>query len=297
MYKWSLGTSLLKNRFGLFYVLAFVPLLLIQYFGYVDRRDFFAALIPTFGFLLLLIKKDRLSVFSEPRRIYRFVGLILMLASLFFYYAVALFYPQAQFYGVANYTVYLVGLFLAFFQISALKQLFSTLFLIVAVIGSGVVGDWMEFHLEPFVPFFALIIASILIVLRIPAKLVNPNAFILQTREGQTLSLGIEAGCIGIWSFLTFAIVIAVTMMEDPSSLRTRVLWSVGGIIGTFFVNIVRVSFIFVVIYYFGYSDWGKIHIPLGYVLFLAWLAFFFLIFAKRHVILGRLQKFWRRLR
>ena len=297
MSKWSLPTSLWKNRLNLFYVLAFAPLLLIQYFGYAARRDFFAALIPLYGFLLLLIKKDKLSVFPESGRLYRFMGLILMLASFFVYYAVALFYPQAQFYGVANYSVYLVGLFLAFFQVSALKQLFATLFLIVAAVSAPYVGKWMESYLEPWVPYFVQIMAFILMVLGIPAKLANPTTFILQTREGQTLPLGVEAGCIGIYSFLTFAIIIVVTMMEESSSLRTKVLWSVAGIIGTFFVNLVRVSLIFVVIYYFGYADWGKIHTPIGYVLFLVWLAFFFLIFSTRQAILSKFQTFWRKLR
>jgi len=289
--------SLLKNRLTLFYVLAFMPLILIQYFGYVARRDLFAVTIALYGFLLLLIKKDKLSVFSESGRLCRFMGLILMLASLFVYYAVALFYPQAQFYGVANYTVYLVGLFLAFFQVSALKESFTTLFLIVAVIASAFVGEWMEFYLESSVPFFVQIMAFVLMVLGIPATLHNPTTFVLKTQGGQTLPLGVEAGCIGIHSFLTFAIIIVVTMMEDTSSLRTKVLWSVAGIIGTFFVNIVRVSLIFVVIYFYGYRGWGAIHTPIGYVLFLLWLAFFFLIFSKRQTILSAFQMFWRKLR
>jgi len=289
MSKGSLTTSLLKNRLNLFYVLAFAPILPIQYFGYIERRDLFAALIPLYGFLLLWIKKDRLSISSEPRRPFRFVGLILMLASFFVYYAVALFYPQAQSYGVANYTVYLVGLFLAFFQISALKQSFTTLFLIVATTASNFVGKRIEFLLEPLVPYFVQIMAFILMVLGIPAKLGNPTTFILKIRGGQTL--------MGIHSFLAFAIIIVVTMMEDPSSLRTKVIWSVAGIIGTFFVNIVRVSLIFVVIHYFGYERWSEIHTPIGYVLFLVWLALFFLIFSKRQAILSKLQTFWQKLR
>jgi len=96
---------------------------------------------------------------------------------------------------------------------------------------------------------------------------------------------------------LTFAVIIAVVMMEDPSNLRTKLLWSVAGIIGTFIVNIIRVSLIFAVIYYFGYKNWGILHSRIGYVLFIIWLAFFFLIFSKRQAILGKLQTFWRRLR
>jgi len=225
------------------------------------------------------------------------MGVILMLASFFVYYAVALFYPRAQSYGVANYTVYLVGLFLAFFQISALKQSFTTLFLIVATTASNFVGKRIEFLLEPLVPYFVQIMAFILMVLGIPAKLGNPTTFILKIRGGQTLPIGVEAGCMGIHSFLAFAIIIVVTMMEDPSSLRTKVIWSVAGIIGTFFVNIVRVSLIFVVIHYFGYERWSEIHTPIGYVLFLVWLALFFLIFSKRQAILSKLQTFWQKLR
>ena len=293
----SFITSLLKNRLNLFYILAFVPMLPIQYFGYIARGSLFAALIPFYGFLLLLIKKEKLSVFSESSRVCRFLGLILVLASFFIYYAVAVFYPQAQLYGVANYTAYLVGLFLAFFQVSALKQAFTTLFLIVAATNSGLVGKWMEFYMEPWVPYFVQIMAFILRVLGTPAKLVNPTTFILQTRGGQALPIGVEAGCMGIYSFLTFAIIIVVTMIEDPCSLRTKVLWSVAGIIGTFFVNIVRVSLIFVVIHYFGYEGWSKIHTPIGYVLFLLWLAFFFLIFSKRQAIFSKFQMLWRKLR
>ncbi len=209
----------------------------------------------------------------------------------------ALFYPPAQFYGVANYCVYIVGLFLFFFQVSALKESFTTLFLIAAGVSSNFVGEWMEFYLEPFVPFFVQIMGFVLMVLGIPAKIVNPNAFSLQMPGGKIMHLGVEAGCMGIYSFLTFAIVIVVVMMEYPSTLRTKLLWSVAGIIGTFFVNIIRVSLIFVVIYYFGYEGWGEIHTNIGYVLFIAWLAFFFLIFSKRRALLGGFQTFWRRFR
>lgn len=297
MSKLSLTTSLLKNRLNLFYILAFAPLILIQILGYVSRQNFFAAVFPLCGFLLLLIKKDKLSAFAEANRLSKIMGLILMSASFFVYYAVAFFYPLAQFYGGTNYTVYVIGLFLLFFQISALKESFTTLFLIVGASGSGFVGKRMEFLLEPWVPYFVQIMGVILWLLGIPAKIVNPRAFRLQMPDGNVLHLGVAAGCMGIYSFLAFTVIIVVTMMEVSSSLRTKLLWSVAGIIGTFFINIVRVSLIFVVIYYLGYKDWGRIHTPIGYVLFIAWIAFFFLIFSKRQYILSKLQTLLRKLR
>lgn len=297
MQKLGLTASLLQNRLNLFYILAFAPLPLIQYFGYVARRDYFGAFIPLYGFLLLLIKKDKLSVFAKPSRAQQLLGLILITASFFLYYAVAFFYPQAQFYGVTNYTIYIVGLFLFSFQTSALKQSFAPLFLIVAPISSGFLGEWMEFHLEPWIPHFVQIMAFVLKVLNIPAELHNPNTFIVQTQEGLSLPLGVVAGCIGINSFLAFAIIISVTMIEDTSSPRTKLLWSVAGIIGTFFVNLIRVSLIFVVIHYYGYQGWGKIHTPIGYVLFIVWLAIFFIAFSTRQIILDKLQTSWRKIR
>jgi len=295
--KLSLTTSFLKNKLNLFYILALAPLPLIQYFGYTTRGQLFAALIPFYGFLILLIKKDKLSLSTEARPMYQIMGLTLMLASFFVYYVVALFYPQAQFYGIANYTVYIVGLFLLFFQVSTLRESFTTVFLLVAVISSGFVGEWMEFYLLPLIPYFVQIMGFFLMVLGIPAEIVAPTLFAIRMPTGKVLHLSVAPGCIGIYSFLTFAIIIVVTMMEDSNSLRTKLLWSVAGIIGTFLVNIIRVSLIFVVIYYFGFEDWGKIHTPIGYILFMVWLAIFFLIFSYRQTIKSKLQTIFRKLR
>lgn len=293
----SLTISLLKNRLNTFYILAFAPLLLIQYFGYIARSDLFAGLVPLYGFLLLLLKKDKMSAFSDSGRVFRFMGLMLMLASFFVYYVVALFYPQAQFYGVPNYIVYLVGLFLAFFQISALRESFTTVFLVVAAVSTSYIGEWIELYMDPFIPYFVQIIAFILRTLGIPARLVTQDTFVLQTLTGRIQYLYVVPKCIGIYSFLTFAIIIVVTMIEDTSSLRTRLVWSVAGIVGAFIVNIIRVSLIFGGIYYFGFEIWSVTHSTVGYALFILWLTVFFLIFSMRRAILSKLQTFWRKLR
>jgi len=104
------------------------------------------------------------------------------------------------------------------------------------------------------------------------------------------------AGCIGIYSFLVFSVIVVVTMLEEVASVQTKLLWSVGGVVGTFLVNIVRVSFIAVVIYYFGYENWGEIHAWIGYALFLLWLMLFFVLFSKREAIPSKIRAFWQKL-
>jgi len=288
--------SFWRSRINLFYVLAFAPLVVFGFGSFVAWGNIFGALIPFYGFLLLLLKKDKLSVFRAPAELYRFVGLVLLVASLFVYYAVVHFYPSVSFYGLANYLLHILGLFLIFFEVRALKESFTTIFLIVGTASIAFIGKWMEVFLEPAVPFFVQFMGFILKMLGIPATIGYASTFILKPLNSSSdLIIGVVAGCIGIYSFLTFAIIIIVTMLEDSGSPKTKLLWSVAGILGTFIVNLIRVSLIFVVIYYFGYENWSDIHTPLGYVLFLAWLAFFFLVYAKRQAIQNRVQVFCRK--
>jgi|GEM_PF-3823012 len=296
MHKIFLVTFALKSKINLFYVLAFLPLVPIEYYSYVMGRSILGALIPFYGFLLLFFKKDRLSLFPDAGKVQRFIGLVAMLASFFLYYVVVEFYSSA-FYGAgaAFYAVYILGLFLVFFTVPALKESISVLFLVVVGGSSFYVGEWLEYYMEPLVPYFVQMMTVVLVLLGIPAAVQHPTVIVLNTSKGPVY-VPFEAGCIGIHSFLIFSVIIVVTMMEELTSVRTKLLWSVGGVICTFFVNIVRVSLIAAVIYYFGYERWGEIHSWIGYALFLLWLAFFFIVFSKREALrnkMGQLrQKF-----
>jgi len=290
--------SSLKDRLNLFYLLALAPLFLILYFGYIAHRGVESWIIPFYGFLLLYIKKSKLSAFAEANLMLRVIGLLLISTSFFVYYVVVRFYPPAQFYGAANYTVHIIGLFLVFFQTRALQEAYTPVFLIVAATAIPFFGSRLEAFLWPALPFLVQIMGLILKVLGIPATIVGPNVFMLEPLNSSSpISLSVIPACIGIYSVSTFSILIIVTLSEDPSSLRTKLFWSIGGIIGTFFVNIIRVSFIFVVIYYSGYEKWTEIHKLIGYVLFLVWLGCFFLIFSERQAIKNAVQPLWQRIR
>jgi exosortase/archaeosortase family protein len=277
--------SALRGRINFFYVLAFAPLLLIGYYKYASGASILGVLIPFYGFLLLFFKKDKLSMFPHAEEVQRFLGLAAMLVSFFIYYVVLRFCSPV-FYGAGAgfYAVYIVGLFLVFFSFPALKESFSAEFLVVAGASSFYVGEWLNYFMEPVVPFFVRIMVFVLMLLGIPATVSNPYTIMLNTSGGPVPVL-FEAGCIGIQSFLVFSVIIVVTMIEESATMRTKLLWSFGGVVGTFVVNIIRVSLIAAVIYYFGYENWGEIHAWIGYALFLLWLAFFFIVFSKREII------------
>jgi exosortase/archaeosortase family protein len=274
--------SFFKNRLNVFYLLAFSPLLLVLYSAYILRGDFVTWIILFYALALLFLKKDILSGFSKAKNLSCILGLNLVFVSFFVYYVVVRFYPPAQFYGSVNYTLCLLGLFFVFFELRAMREAFAPILLIVGATAIPFFGQSLEVYLKPAIPSFVQMMTFVLKILNIPVELIDPVTFQVQPPHSSPVLVSIAPACISIYSVSTFSILIIVTLLELHSSLREILFWSVVGAIGTFLVNIIRVSFILVVIYYFGYENWPTIHNPLGYVLFFAWLGLFFLIFSKR---------------
>lgn len=290
--------TFLKNRVSLFYVLAFIPLVLVSYF------NVFGAIIPTFGFLLLFLKKEELAFYVNIHFVERVLGSSIIFSSFFLYYTLVPFvFPSLTFYGAPNYIAYIFGLCLAFFGVSSLKKAFSPLFLMVAASSNPFVSKWLEQYLSSYVvPFFTDLIVGILKILGISLTTSSQGTIILQTWNGP-LPLRIIWNCVGVNSIFIFSIILVVLLFEDSSNIRTKLLWSSIGIFGTFFVNIIRVTLIFLTDYYLGSEAGGRFHYTAGYILFFTWLAFFFFLFSKRDAILrgiqlirhGYMRKFMRR--
>ena len=281
--------SALRSKTNLFCVLAFAPLLLIVYYKQISGVSILSALIPFYGFLLLFFKKERLLVFPDAGTVQRFLGVATMFVSFLIHYALVYFYSAFHEAGGIFYAVYLIGLFLVFFSLPALKEAFSAVFLVVVGGSSFYVGELLEYYIEPLVPYFVRVMAFVVRLLGIPAIIASPYTIMLN-KPPVPVPVTFEAGCIGIQSFLIFAVIIVVTMVEESASVRTKFLWSLAGVVGTFVVNIIRVSLICVVIYYFGYQNWGEIHSWIGYALFLLWLAFFFILFSSREAVLNKIR-------
>ena len=273
----------LKKRVNLFYVLSFVPLILIAYF------EVFGVVIAMYGFILLLIKKSNLSHRHEAGKIQKVLGLTIILGSFFVYYALVPFFQSVAFYGRANYVAYIFGLFLMFFDISALREAFTPLFLIIAATSSSFISRWLEPHLTPYIPHFMSLIAAILRTLGVGVKTYHPNFIELHTSEGPLLTEFVW-GCVGVYSILIFSIILVIVLFEEPTRLKTKILWSVIGVLGTLFVNVIRITIIFLADYFYGSEVGGQVHYTIGYALFITWLAIFFYTFSKRQVILGKIQ-------
>jgi exosortase/archaeosortase family protein len=290
-------SSFFSNRLNLFYVLAFLPLLLVAY-SYIGWP--FSLVIPVYGFILLLIKKDALSLRRGGGGFQRFLGLLVVVGSFFVYYALAFFFESPAFYGGVNYAVYIFGLFLIFFEFSAVREAFAPTFLIVAASWTDPVSSWLEQHFSWVTSHFTSLIVAILNVLGIGATVYPPDyphwSIHLHTAKG-LLSVGVDWGCIGISSMQVFLVILVVTLFDEPASLRTKLSWAVVGVFGTLAVNVIRVVTIVLVDYFLGFEVGGRVHYFIGYVLFILWLVIFFYAFSKRRVLSEKILSIWQKLR
>lgn len=287
----------LSDRLNIFFILAFLPLVPSELYQAFLFGQTLGILIPLYGFLILLIKKERLSEYiletNTPQKV---LGVMILFCSLFAHYAVAYFFQQAAFYGLVNYTLHLIGLFLIFFRVSAFKQGFSAFFLIASSGFAGLTFRWIEVQISPLVPDYVRLLSFLLTLFGID-HVASARSILLYTPKG-LLPVAFEAGCIGIYSVIIFSMIIVVTMIETPTTVRTKLLWSVLGLLGVFILNIIRLFIVIISMNFYGWDFGQSVHQVIGYALFLSWLAVFLLLFSKRQDILDRVQlMFSRRLR
>lgn len=274
--------SLAGSKLNAFLILAIAPLPALFYFGPLS------AVIPLYGFLLLLIKSQKLLAFKEALTSQKIIGAAILIGSFLAYFAVVHIYAEAAFYTNANYAAYVVGLFLIFFEFRALKESITPLILITATTSSALMSQALKPILSPYANRLGLIIVGILRLLGINASVYyrSETAIIaFRSLSGTTVAGAFVYECMGIYSILVFSIILVVILFEDPDRPRVKLAYSIIGLIGTFAVNILRVTIIFVTNYFYGMEAGGTVHYIIGYALFSAWLIAFLLAYSKRQAV------------
>ena len=285
--------SALSSKLNLFLLLAVVPIAAIFYFVPLS------AIVPFYGFLLLLVKSQKLQEFKEANTPQRIFGLIIVAASFFAYFGAVRIFPDAAFYSSANYVVYLIGLFLIFFQFKALKEAFTPMVLVTAATSSALMSEALRPYLTPFTDDYGFMVAGFLRLLGIGASTYDLHGVAVITfpsTSGATVSGAFVYECIGVSSMLVFSIILIVILAEDPSSPKTKLAFSIVGLIGTFAINIARATAIFVTDYFYGMEVGGVVHYVIGYALFTAWLVAFLYLYSKRQTLHKKFGSVWRRI-
>lgn len=290
--QFSHALSTPRARLNLFYLLAFAPLFLIFYF------DLWSLIIAFYGFIFLFIKDHKLQSFEDPRLSQRILGAIAIVGSFFVYYLLILAIPTAAFYGGANYLVFICGLFLIFFDASALREAFTPLFFIAAGNSSIFVADMLKPVVSPYLGNIASLIVNILRTLGVKAYMfsIGNNVPVIgfNSIHGNLVLTAFVYECVGVFGALLFSIILAIILFEDKSNSKVRLLAVTIGILGTFTINILRITTILVTDYFYGMEAGANVHYVIGYALFSAWLVLFLYAYYKRTAVQNRIRRFFR---
>jgi len=287
----AIALSSRENIAKSFYLFALIPLILM-FFSYA--RSPLGLIVPIYGFILLVLKRHKLFSHQRAGLFQKLLGLVTVVASFFAYFLISPFFPGIVFYGYANYFFYTIGLFLVFFQIQALKEAFSPLFLVATFVTSSIVSDVAKSVFASFIPQLTSFIANVLNVLGIAATYSThaPNTIVLNTTKG-SVPLTIDWACIGFTTVYLFSIILVVIMYEGLSDTKTKVIWSTVGVLVTFLIAGIRLVAIFAGFYFLG-SEYGQmIHRYGGYVLLITWSVIFFYLFSKRNVIIQKMKEIY----
>lgn len=131
------------------------------------------------------------------------------------------------------------------------------------------------------VPMEARMIAALVRIFGICAAASQSSVYL--TKGASTIPIYISWNCVGWQSFILFAITL-ITGLQGSFTRQSKVETLVLGLLGTFLVNLSRISIVCVVAYYGGQLPAVVFHDYGGTILILLWL-FGFWYFAHGHVL------------
>lgn len=176
-------------------------------------------------------------------------------------------------FGIFDMLVVLVGLYSIFFGLRA-TRFFTPLIAYTIIL---LVGYQLEFLLEQVkILEYALasLMGSLLRGLNI-VSWVTGNIVIMIDRIGETHNLVIDGPCTGVKGMLAYGSLAALLVFDVKASLRRKLIATSIGLLGTLLVNILRLTLIFLSVYFLGIDVGLLIHTYLGYGLFIIWVLSF----------------------
>ncbi|MEM2961162.1 MAG: archaeosortase/exosortase family protein, partial [Candidatus Bathyarchaeia archaeon] len=153
-------------------------------------------------------------------------------------------------FGIFDMLVMLVGLYSIFFGLRA-TRFFTPLIAYTIIL---LVGYQLEFLLEQVkILEYALasLMGSLLRGLNI-VSWVTGNIVIMIDRIGETHNLVIDGPCTGVKGMLAYGSLAALLVFDVKASLRRKLIATSIGLLGTLLVNILRLTLIFLSVYFLG---------------------------------------------
>jgi len=175
-------------------------------------------------------------------------------------------------FGLVDMLVTFVGLWLAFFGARSLRFFaLPTIYLVVLIVGYQL--EFSIAEVKVLEDSLARFMSSVMAAFGIPSS-PHGNLVVLDTPRGSQ-ALAIDAPCTGIKGMLAYGSLSVLTILDAKASLRRKAFATGIGLLGTVFTNLLRLTAIFLAVYFLGVDIGLLIHTYLGYGLFIVWIFVF----------------------
>jgi len=191
-------------------------------------------------------------------------------------------FNEKPMFGLSDMLISFICVCLAYCGLKGTKR-FTLPIAYMAILVVGYQLEFMITEISFLEIFLAQTITSILNSLGINA-LANANLVTLQTPQG-TFNFIIDASCTGIKGMLAYGSLAVLLALDIKTTRRRKLTCILVGAIGTFLVNILRLTVIFLSCYFFGQETALAVHTHLGYSLFILWVIIFWVVAFKYIVV------------
>ena len=194
------------------------------------------------------------------------------------------FVPNTRVFGVFNGGILIIGYFILFYGLRKHKIVIPFLayyFLLMLLHGSWniLVKDFAETYISPVSSHLAY---SVLKVFGYPASISGTTISIV-TNNGTPISATVAGPCSGIESMTLSTIMLIGLFIGSKIKYVWRTLIVAVAIVVVFFINVFRLSLIFIAAYYWGRSGFNLGHTWFGTILFMTFILSYWYLITKKY--------------
>ena len=241
--------------------------------------DFFIyALLPI---ILVMANRKKASLTQPPSEIGLGLSIALIIGSFAFNYITGRFTGDYS-YGLTDYVILITGIFSAFYSIETAFVKVGAFLLVslrcatlaLSFIYSSAFVSISDFFVSIVLSFSRVFVSPEIMAGSLPGEIVVGG-------EAGYASVFIGWACAGLEELALIAVILYILIFSFELARRKAVAWLTVGIIGSFLINIFRMVILVWIAYTRGTETMLWFHTHIGDVLFLLWIAAFWLLFFR----------------
>ena len=276
-----------KKKFDLFFYSLILIAFFLDYFLIYSTLVFFSYTL-IFAISIMLNEKKFYEIKEE--RLWEFlVGIFIIISSFTIVTPIKWYFaPHTRIFGVVNGGIFIIGYFIVFYGCKRYKtvlpfHLFYGILIIIHGMGNLIIGDFAERYISPI---SSILTYSFLNWLGYSVS-ISGTTITIVTQKGNLISATVAGACSGIQGMTLSTIMLTGLFIGSKVKYKWRVFTIIIAVFIVFFINIFRLSLIFISAYYWNYRGFDIGHKWFGTILFLTFIIFYWYMIDRKFNKLG----------